>query len=67
MCFMSKVSCKTTIEPGFSVEATFLFLRSRGKIVYIIPSSDPTLALLLVRFTEYDDDDFCVVCGSLNK
>ncbi|MFS7981175.1 hypothetical protein Hanom_Chr10g00947931 [Helianthus anomalus] len=29
----------------------------RGKVVYISPSSDPTLALLLVGFTEYDDDD----------
>ncbi|MFS7979165.1 hypothetical protein Hanom_Chr10g00924191 [Helianthus anomalus] len=29
----------------------------RGKVVYILPSSDPTLALLLVGFTEYDDDD----------
>ncbi|MFS7933887.1 hypothetical protein Hanom_Chr04g00385101 [Helianthus anomalus] len=26
-------------------------------VVYILPSSDPTLALLLVGFTEYDDDD----------
>ncbi|MFS7933550.1 hypothetical protein Hanom_Chr04g00381141 [Helianthus anomalus] len=33
-------------------------LRSRGKAVYyILPSSDPPLALLLVRFTEYDDDE----------
>ncbi|MFS7907907.1 hypothetical protein Hanom_Chr01g00077021 [Helianthus anomalus] len=31
-------------------------LRGRGKAVYILPSSDPTLALLLVGFTEYDDD-----------
>ncbi|MFS7930048.1 hypothetical protein Hanom_Chr04g00339581 [Helianthus anomalus] len=29
----------------------------RGKIVYILPSSYPTLALLLVGFTEYDDDN----------
>ncbi|MFS7967902.1 putative potassium transporter [Helianthus anomalus] len=28
----------------------------RGKVVYILPSSDPPLALLLVGFTEYDDD-----------
>ncbi|MFS7906411.1 hypothetical protein Hanom_Chr01g00058861 [Helianthus anomalus] len=28
----------------------------RGKTVYILPSLDPTLALLLVGFTEYDDD-----------
>ncbi|KAJ0823343.1 hypothetical protein HanPSC8_Chr16g0742611 [Helianthus annuus] len=32
-------------------------LRGRGKAVYILPSSDPTLVLLLVGFTEYDDDD----------
>ncbi|KAJ0544944.1 hypothetical protein HanIR_Chr08g0344111 [Helianthus annuus] len=29
----------------------------RGKAVYILPSSDRTFALLLVGFTEYDDDD----------
>ncbi|MFS7932859.1 hypothetical protein Hanom_Chr04g00372841 [Helianthus anomalus] len=28
-----------------------------GKAVYILPSSDPTLALLLTGYTEYDDDD----------
>ncbi|MFS7955150.1 hypothetical protein Hanom_Chr07g00639251 [Helianthus anomalus] len=42
---------------GVSFEATSLFLRGRGKAVYISPSSDPTLALLLVGYTEYDDDD----------
>ncbi|MFS7933347.1 hypothetical protein Hanom_Chr04g00378651 [Helianthus anomalus] len=41
---------------GVSLEAVSLFLRGRGKTVYILPSSDPTSALLLVRFTEYDDD-----------
>ncbi|MFS8007473.1 hypothetical protein Hanom_Chr14g01261381 [Helianthus anomalus] len=40
-----------------SLEAASLFLRGRGKAVYILPSSDPILALLLVDFTEYDDDD----------
>ncbi|MFS8011947.1 hypothetical protein Hanom_Chr14g01314961 [Helianthus anomalus] len=44
-------------EPGVSLEATSPFLRGRGKVVYILPSSDPTLALLLAGFTEYDDDD----------
>ncbi|MFS8029504.1 hypothetical protein Hanom_Chr16g01523071 [Helianthus anomalus] len=29
----------------------------RGKVVYILHYSDPTLALLLIGFTEYDDDD----------
>ncbi|MFS7944310.1 hypothetical protein Hanom_Chr06g00510651 [Helianthus anomalus] len=42
---------------GVSVEATSLFLRSRGKAVYILPSSDPTFVLLLMGFTEYYDDD----------
>ncbi|MFS8033149.1 hypothetical protein Hanom_Chr17g01566121 [Helianthus anomalus] len=42
---------------GVSLEAASLFLRGRGKAVCILPSSDPTLALLLVGFTEYDDDD----------
>ncbi|MFS8028850.1 hypothetical protein Hanom_Chr16g01515401 [Helianthus anomalus] len=32
-------------------------LWGRDKAVYILPSSDPTFALLLVGFTEYDDDD----------
>ncbi|MFS7890975.1 hypothetical protein Hanom_Chr07g00660211 [Helianthus anomalus] len=57
MCLMSKASCKTTIEPGVSLEAASLFLQGRGKAVYILPFSDPTLALLLVGFTEYDDDN----------
>ncbi|MFS7948834.1 hypothetical protein Hanom_Chr06g00564471 [Helianthus anomalus] len=48
MCLMSKALCKTTIEPGVSLEAVSLFLRGRGKAVYISPSSDSTLALLLV-------------------
>ncbi|MFS8013083.1 hypothetical protein Hanom_Chr14g01328621 [Helianthus anomalus] len=42
---------------GVSLEAASLFLRGRGKAVYILPSSDPASALLLVGFTEYDDDD----------
>ncbi|MFS7937566.1 hypothetical protein Hanom_Chr05g00429141 [Helianthus anomalus] len=29
----------------------------RGKFVYISPSSDPTLTLLLVGYTKYNDDD----------
>ncbi|MFS7960206.1 hypothetical protein Hanom_Chr08g00700501 [Helianthus anomalus] len=50
------------IEPGVSLEAASLFLTGRrktgrGKAVYILPSSDPTLALQLVGFTEYNDDD----------
>ncbi|MFS7982781.1 hypothetical protein Hanom_Chr10g00966841 [Helianthus anomalus] len=45
------------IGPGVSLEAVYLFLRGRGKVVYILPSLDPILALLLVRFTKYDDDD----------
>ncbi|MFS7933455.1 hypothetical protein Hanom_Chr04g00380021 [Helianthus anomalus] len=40
---------------GVSLEAAYLFLRSRGKVVYILPSSDPNLVVLLVGFTEYDD------------
>ncbi|MFS7976400.1 hypothetical protein Hanom_Chr10g00892011 [Helianthus anomalus] len=40
----------------------------RGKAVYILPSSDPTLALLLVGFTEYDDDDDeeSLICKTCN-
>ncbi|MFS7970393.1 hypothetical protein Hanom_Chr09g00820451 [Helianthus anomalus] len=57
MCLMSMARCKTTIEPGVSLEVASLFLWGRGKVVYILPK-DPTLALLLVGFTEYDDDEF---------
>ncbi|MFS8018433.1 hypothetical protein Hanom_Chr15g01392001 [Helianthus anomalus] len=39
------------------LEAAFLFLRSRGKTVYILPYSDPTLALLLVGYIKYDNDN----------
>ncbi|MFS7933235.1 hypothetical protein Hanom_Chr04g00377311 [Helianthus anomalus] len=41
---------------GVSLKTVSLFLWSRGKVVYILPCSDPTLDLLLVGFTEYDDD-----------
>ncbi|KAJ0795652.1 putative cytochrome P450 [Helianthus annuus] len=34
-------------EPGVSLEAASLFLRGRGKAVYILPSSDPTFNILL--------------------
>ncbi|MFS7938944.1 hypothetical protein Hanom_Chr05g00445761 [Helianthus anomalus] len=44
-----------------SLEAASLFLRGRGKALYILPSSDPTLALLWVGFTEYDDDELSIV------
>ncbi|MFS8031394.1 hypothetical protein Hanom_Chr17g01545431 [Helianthus anomalus] len=54
---MSKVCFKTIMEPEVSLEAASLFLRCRGKVVYILPYSNHTLALLLVGFTEYDDDD----------
>ncbi|MFS7916886.1 hypothetical protein Hanom_Chr03g00182631 [Helianthus anomalus] len=57
MCLMSKVSCKTTIESGVSLEEASLFLRGRCKVVYILPSLDPTLTLLLVRFSEDEYDD----------
>ncbi|MFS8014979.1 hypothetical protein Hanom_Chr15g01351021 [Helianthus anomalus] len=45
------------IEPRVSLDVASLFLRGRGKFVYILPSLDSTLALLLMRFIEYDDDD----------
>ncbi|MFS7982101.1 hypothetical protein Hanom_Chr10g00958781 [Helianthus anomalus] len=43
---------------GVSLEAASLFIRGKGKSVYILPSSDPTFALLLVGYTEYDDDNW---------
>ncbi|MFS7976647.1 hypothetical protein Hanom_Chr10g00894841 [Helianthus anomalus] len=44
-------------QAGVLLEALSLFLRVRDKVVYILPSSDTILALLFVRFTEYDDND----------
>ncbi|MFS7951571.1 hypothetical protein Hanom_Chr07g00596741 [Helianthus anomalus] len=46
-------------EPGVSLKAASIFLRGKGEVVYILPFSELTLALLLVGFTEYDDDDNC--------
>ncbi|MFS7914369.1 hypothetical protein Hanom_Chr02g00152561 [Helianthus anomalus] len=54
---VSILCSNSTMEPGVSLEAASLFLWGRGNAVYILPSSDPTLALLLMGFTEYDDDD----------
>ncbi|KAM0039387.1 hypothetical protein Hdeb2414_s0012g00381531 [Helianthus debilis subsp. tardiflorus] len=42
---------------GVSLEAASLFLRGRGKVLYILPFSDAILALLLIGFSEYDDDE----------
>ncbi|MFS7888385.1 hypothetical protein Hanom_Chr00s000001g01594381 [Helianthus anomalus] len=42
---------------GVSLEAASLFIQGRGKAVYILPSSDPIFALLLVGFNDYDDDN----------
>ncbi|MFS7889855.1 hypothetical protein Hanom_Chr00s000005g01611921 [Helianthus anomalus] len=50
------------MEPGVSLEAAPLFLWSRGKVVYILPSSDPTLTLLLVGLTDYYYCCFCCCC-----
>ncbi|MFS7965295.1 hypothetical protein Hanom_Chr09g00760601 [Helianthus anomalus] len=57
MCLVSKALCKTTIKSGVSLEAVSLFLRGRGKAVYILPSSGPTLALLLMGYDDDEDDD----------
>ncbi|MFS8010409.1 hypothetical protein Hanom_Chr14g01296691 [Helianthus anomalus] len=40
-----------------TLEAASLFLRGRGNAVYISPSSNPILALLLVGYDDDDDDD----------
>ncbi|MFS7990403.1 hypothetical protein Hanom_Chr11g01058481 [Helianthus anomalus] len=40
-----------------SLEAVSLFLRGRYKVVYILSSSNSLLALLLVGFTECDNDE----------
>ncbi|MFS7955146.1 hypothetical protein Hanom_Chr07g00639211 [Helianthus anomalus] len=39
------------------LRAVSLFLWGRGNVVYLLPSSDPILALLLMGFTDDDDDD----------
>ncbi|MFS7933890.1 hypothetical protein Hanom_Chr04g00385131 [Helianthus anomalus] len=49
------------MEPGVSLKAVSLFLRGRGKIVYILPSSDLTFALLLMGYTECDEDDIILL------
>ncbi|MFS7891005.1 hypothetical protein Hanom_Chr05g00451101 [Helianthus anomalus] len=40
---------------GVSLEAVSLFLQGRSKVVYILPSTDSTLALRLMQFIEDDD------------
>ncbi|MFS8017353.1 hypothetical protein Hanom_Chr15g01379411 [Helianthus anomalus] len=37
-----------------------LYSYGRGRVVYILPPSDPIVALLSVGFTEYDDDMYFV-------
>ncbi|MFS7902960.1 hypothetical protein Hanom_Chr01g00017931 [Helianthus anomalus] len=56
-CYMSYVQglMQNYSRVGVSLEAASLFLL--GKVVYILPSLHPTLALLLVGFSEYDYDD----------
>ncbi|MFS8001773.1 hypothetical protein Hanom_Chr13g01194301 [Helianthus anomalus] len=41
-------------ESGSHWKQFFLFLRGRGKTVYILRSLNSTLALLLLGFTEYE-------------
>ncbi|MFS7959976.1 hypothetical protein Hanom_Chr08g00697451 [Helianthus anomalus] len=53
----ARVPANIRFESEVSLEAFSLFIRGTGKVVYILPSSDPTFALLWVRFTEYDDDN----------
>ncbi|MFS7956127.1 hypothetical protein Hanom_Chr07g00650901 [Helianthus anomalus] len=55
MCLMFKASCKTTYRVGVSSEVASVFLWGRRKAVNVLPSSDHTLAWLLVGFN--DDDD----------
>ncbi|MFS8002327.1 hypothetical protein Hanom_Chr13g01200811 [Helianthus anomalus] len=44
ICFFCFYLNLLPIEPEVSLEAASLFLRDRGKTVYILPSSDLTLA-----------------------
>ncbi|KAJ0443765.1 hypothetical protein HanIR_Chr16g0824441 [Helianthus annuus] len=59
MRLISKALYKTTIKPYIPVllEAASLFLCGRGKTIYILPYSYSVLALILMGFSEYDDDD----------
>ncbi|MFS7941888.1 hypothetical protein Hanom_Chr06g00481651 [Helianthus anomalus] len=63
---MSKARCKTTIESGVSLEAVSLFLRGRCKAFYILFFLDITLALLLVGFSEYDDESKTLISKLIN-
>ncbi|MFS8029575.1 hypothetical protein Hanom_Chr17g01523881 [Helianthus anomalus] len=64
---LSPNTTHVTFEPGVSLEATFLFLRGKCKVVYILHSSDPAFPFLLVRFTEYDDEANDIVVEWLGK
>ncbi|MFS7980728.1 hypothetical protein Hanom_Chr10g00942691 [Helianthus anomalus] len=46
-----------TYNRNLNMEAVSLFIRGRGEAFYILPSSVPILVVLLVGFTEYDDDE----------
>ncbi|MFS7979210.1 hypothetical protein Hanom_Chr10g00924741 [Helianthus anomalus] len=48
---------------GGLTEAVYLFLQGRDETVYILRSSNLTLVLLLVRFTEYDNDELITCIG----
>ncbi|MFS8017478.1 hypothetical protein Hanom_Chr15g01380881 [Helianthus anomalus] len=48
-------------QTGGLTEVVSLFIRGRGKNVYILPSPNSYLVLLLVGFTEYDDHDIRVI------
>ncbi|MFS7935691.1 hypothetical protein Hanom_Chr05g00406571 [Helianthus anomalus] len=58
-CYVSYVQglMQNYNQAGGLTGSSLSILRGRGKAVHILPSLDPTLALLLVGFTEYDDDD----------
>ncbi|MFS7911021.1 hypothetical protein Hanom_Chr02g00113091 [Helianthus anomalus] len=56
-CYVSYVQgLMQNNQAGVSLEAASLFIHVIGKTICILPSSNPTLALLLVGFTKYDDD-----------
>ncbi|MFS7975625.1 hypothetical protein Hanom_Chr10g00882781 [Helianthus anomalus] len=55
------------MEPGVSLEAASLFVRGRGKTVYILTSSNPTLSLLLVGFTMMMIMIYLFICVKLNR
>ncbi|MFS7950003.1 hypothetical protein Hanom_Chr06g00578231 [Helianthus anomalus] len=64
-CYVSHAQSlmKNYYRARVSLEVVSLFIRSRGKTVYILHYSDFIFVLLLVGFIEYDDDDVIFIAN----